>query len=76
MDGLEFFKRIQETNTHCIKILITAYGNQEVVSGAMGLGIHDYIEKPFTTKTIETSLSRIFMSSHGEDKESFSKNPG
>ena len=76
MDGLEFFKRIQGTNTNCIKILITAYGNQEAVSKAIRLGIHDYIEKPFTTRTIEESLSQIFMSSEPEDKETFSKNPG
>jgi FixJ family two-component response regulator len=40
-----------------MKVLITAYGNEEVVMEANRIGIQDFIEKPFTTKTIEESLS-------------------
>jgi len=42
-----------------LKILITAYGNEQVISEAKRIGIQDFIEKPFTTKTIETSLSKL-----------------
>ncbi len=59
MDGLEFLKRIQETHPHAMKILITAYKDEKVVSEAMRIGIQDFIEKPFTTKIIEESLSRL-----------------
>ena len=59
MDGLEFLKRIQDMQPHAMKVLITAYGSGEVVSEANKIGIHDFIEKPFTTKTIEASLSRL-----------------
>ena len=59
MDGLEFLKRIQKTKTHAMKVLITAYRNEEVVSEAVNMGIHDFIEKPFTIKTIEESLSKL-----------------
>jgi DNA-binding NtrC family response regulator len=59
MDGLEFLKRIQDSHPQAIKILITAYGSEEVVSKAMRIGIHDFIDKPFTAKTIEDSLSRL-----------------
>ena len=59
MDGLEFLRQIQESHPGAIKILITAYGSEEVVSEAMRIGIQDFIEKPFTTKTIEGSLSRL-----------------
>ncbi len=58
MDGLEFFKQIQETNQDTMKILITAYRNEEVVSKGTRIGIQDFIEKPFTSEEIETSLSR------------------
>ena len=59
MDGLEFFRHLQKTHPNVIKILITAYGSKEVVSEASKLGINDYIGKPFTSKTIESSLSRL-----------------
>jgi len=36
-----------------------ANGNEEVVSEARKIGIQDVIEKPFTTKTIEESLSQL-----------------
>ena len=66
MDGLEFLKRIQKTHPHAIKILITAYKDAKVVSEAIRMGIHDFIEKPFTTRTIEESVSRLVE--NGEQK--------
>jgi DNA-binding NtrC family response regulator len=59
MDGLKFFARIHESHGRIIKILITAYGNNDVISAAHELGIHALIKKPFTTKTFEESLSRL-----------------
>ena len=59
MNGLEFLKRIQQTHPQVIKILITAYGSKEVFSQAIELGVHDFIDKPFSTKAIEDSLSRL-----------------
>ncbi len=55
--GLEFFERIQKTCKNAIKILITAYGTDEVFLRARQLGVHDIIEKPFKTENIETSLA-------------------
>ena len=57
IDGLEFFKRIQDTQPNTMKILITAYKDQKVVSEATKIGIQGFIEKPFTSKTIEQTLS-------------------
>jgi len=59
MDGLEFLRRTKETQPRALKILITAYKDEKVVSVARRLGVHDFIEKPFTTRTIEESLSRL-----------------
>ena len=59
MDGLEFLKRIQKTHSNTLKVLISAYGSNEVVSEAKKLGIHDFIEKPFTSETIEASLAGV-----------------
>ena len=59
MDGLEFLKRIQKAHSNTLKVLISAYGSNEVVSEAKKLGIHDFIEKPFTSESIEASLAGV-----------------
>jgi DNA-binding NtrC family response regulator len=59
MDGLEFFRQIEKSHPDVMKILITAYRSEEVVSEADRMGIHDFINKPFSSKTIEDSLSRL-----------------
>jgi DNA-binding NtrC family response regulator len=69
MDGLEFLKRIQKTQPHALKVLITAYRSEEVVSAALKMGIQDFIEKPFTTKTIEECLSRVIENHEQEINE-------
>lgn len=63
MDGLEFFKQIEESHSHAIKIIITAYKSEEVIAEARRRGIHDFIDKPFTTKTIIETLSRLINQS-------------
>jgi len=59
MDGVEFFKHIRETQKKSLKILITAYKDQNLVLEADKIGIQDFIEKPFTSKTIERALSLL-----------------
>jgi len=59
IDGLTFSKKIQGIRPDAIKILITAYKSKEVVSEARSAGIQDLIDKPFTIKTIEDSLSQL-----------------
>ena len=66
IDGLTFSKKIQEIRPDAIKILITAYKNKELVSEAVSAGIQDLIDKPFTIKTIEDSMSRLI---HRNEKE-------
>ena len=58
---LEFFDRIRDSHSGVIKILITAYGNNQLMADASNIGIHDFINKPFTTKTIEESLYRTIL---------------
>ena len=59
MDGLEFLRHIRATQPHIMTILITAYKSEDIVSEAMALGVQDFIEKPFTTQTIEASFMRL-----------------
>ena len=57
LDGLEFLKRIHNTQPDAIKILITAYLNKSLVSEAKKLNVQGLIEKPFTSDTIMASLA-------------------
>ena len=59
MNGLEFFERIKAPNTPVVKILITAFGSEEVISKARTIGIVDIMEKPLTTTTIIETLSKL-----------------
>jgi DNA-binding NtrC family response regulator len=59
MDGLEFLRRIQASHPDVMKILITAYGSEELVSEAKRLGAQDFIQKPFTSEAVEEALSRL-----------------
>ena len=57
MDGVAFFKQIQNSHPDSIKILITAYKSDVVVSEAKKAGVQHLIAKPFTSETIEASLT-------------------
>jgi len=59
MDGLDFLFKLYELQPEALRIFITAYANDEVAIRAGGIGIDDFIEKPFTTRDIEESLKRL-----------------
>jgi YesN/AraC family two-component response regulator len=61
MDGLEFLKKAQRLNPRARvkKILLTAYMTEAVISEAFRLGVHEFIEKPFSTEDLEEALVRI-----------------
>lgn len=59
MDGLAFFKGIQRAHPEALKVLITAYGNENMMNEATRIGIHDFIQKPLTTNALEKSLTGL-----------------
>ena len=61
VDGLEFLSRVKLSHPNFIQILITAYANDEIVAKANSLGIHELISKPFSSRNIEDSLSRLIQ---------------
>ncbi len=56
MDGLEFFKLIQESHRGILKLLITAYGNQNIFAEAEAIEVGTVIQKPFTVEILKQSL--------------------
>jgi DNA-binding NtrC family response regulator len=59
LDGLELLKRIQNAHSDAIKVLITAYRNDKVVSEAKKLKVQGFIEKPFTSDSFMASLAHL-----------------
>ena len=74
IDGLEFLKRIQETHPHAMKVLITAYRDEVLISEAIRTGIQDFIEKPFTIEAIEESLCRLIENRERKNERPSVKN--
>jgi len=58
-DGLEFFRQANVYQPNTVKVLITAYGGEDVASRASGIDVNDYIEKPFIMKKLITSLALL-----------------
>lgn len=74
MDGLVFIEQIQDLVPNALKILITAYRSPEVTFKAKRVGVDDFIEKPFTSETIEGSLSRLVAGTKQKEQRHDSKN--
>ena len=61
IDGLEFLRRIHSSHPEVPKLLITAYGNEEVFAEAARMGARECIEKPLTAKTVESAVAKLML---------------
>ena len=61
IDGIEFLKLATAYHPNSVKILITAYGDEDTVSEALGAGAQDFIEKPFSIRMLVDSLNRLIQ---------------
>jgi CheY-like chemotaxis protein len=68
MDGLEFVKHLPDNQADAVKVLITAYGSDEIFLRARQSGFHACIPKPFTTEIIEASLARFIGPADSEQE--------
>jgi two-component system nitrogen regulation response regulator NtrX len=57
MDGLQVLEHIHQFKPELCVVIITAYGNTEMVVQAMRIGAYDFIDKPFSKPE---ELERIF----------------
>ena len=48
IDGVKFFKRVTIANPNTVKLLITNYGDIDLVSEVLKSDVDDIIEKPFS----------------------------
>ncbi len=59
MDGLEFFKMANNHPFHILKILISAFGDPELIGESSRIGVHAFIQKPFSVKQLIDSLVHL-----------------
>ena len=52
MDGLELLKRLRDENRDIPSLMISAYGEERLWAEAIGLGVADYILKPFSSESV------------------------
>lgn len=57
MDGLETFRELKKIGKAQRVIMMTAYGELELVKEAMSLGAYKYITKPFDINVIKTIVA-------------------
>lgn len=62
MDGLEVFERVRSEGLKAKLLLVTGYANPTVRTKAESLGVHEIIEKPFTSSSLFEKVSKILKS--------------
>ncbi len=60
ISGTEVLKRLNNIDSHAIKIVITGYASIPVAVEVMKLGANDFVPKPFIPETIRTAVNRGF----------------
>jgi two-component system response regulator (stage 0 sporulation protein F) len=59
MDGLEILRRIRQTNTTLKVVMMTAYGELDMIQEAMALGALKHFTKPFDIDEIRIEVQGI-----------------
>jgi len=59
INGIKLFEHLQDSHKGLIKILITSYMNEKVITAVKESRIDELIAKPFTSEIIEKSLSKF-----------------
>jgi two-component system response regulator AtoC len=68
LNGIEVLKKIREMDNEIVVIMMTGYGTVESAVLAMKLGAFDYVNKPFTIKTI-TTIIKLALETHKLKRE-------
>lgn len=61
MNGLEASQIILQNHPDMIILMMTAYGEMDVITSAMDAGIKEYVNKPFDIITIRNIVNKLVM---------------
>lgn len=68
MDGLETFRELKKIGKAERVVMMTAYGELELVKEALSLGAYKYITKPFDINVIKTTIKEAIRFEKQEAK--------
>ncbi len=57
INGLEFLKQVRAYHPNSIALLISANGSDETVKSAYEIGVHDFLQKPFSVKSLWATMA-------------------
>ena len=57
INGLEFLKQVRAYYPNSIALLISANGSDETVKSAYEIGVHDFLQKPFSVKSLWATMA-------------------
>ncbi|KNZ69784.1 response regulator receiver protein [Thermincola ferriacetica] len=63
MNGLETLKEIKKLDFNPNIIMMTAYGEVDIVSEAMNLGVKEYVTKPFDINELREMVKKVVENS-------------
>lgn len=63
MDGIEILKQIKAKDVNCRVLIMTAYGELDLIQEALDLGAIAYIAKPFDIMELRDVINKM-MSQH------------
>lgn len=56
INGITFLKQAVLTQPDAVRLLISAGGEDKLISDAYAVGVHDFLQKPFTVDTLWATL--------------------
>ncbi len=59
-DGIEILRHVKAASPDTVVIVMTAFGSTETAVGAMKLGAHDYLTKPFDIEELKIVVRNAF----------------
>ncbi len=59
MSGLEVLRQLKKEAKELKVILMTAYGELEIIAEAMALGVADYVTKPFDINEVRALVKKV-----------------
>ena len=73
INGITFLKQAVLSQPAAVKLLISANGDDALISEAYGIGAHDFLQKPFTVETLWATLVMHVRKNGGNGDEIFEK---
>ena len=73
INGITFLKQAVLTQPNAVRLLISAGGEDDLISDAYAVGVHDFLQKPFTVDTLWATLLMHVRKQGGNGDEIFEK---